>query len=150
FPDEPDYPYELASCHRMRAMCREPLREELEDGRQAVAFLEPLVARFPTDPRFREALAVSLDNLSNPVSQVDPRETVALRRRAAALNEQILRDSGPRTTFLRESAVIYMNLAEQLVWGGELGEAVDNYRKAITAFRALLPDPGNVQEYGRL
>ncbi|SRR5579883_3065255 len=155
FPEDPEYPYELSACHRLRAISQNAglgtgdLQHEIEDGRQAVALLEPLVIRFPVEPRFQEALAMSLINLSNPVMELSIQEAEALRRRALVVAENIVKDFPSRMENLRSLAWAYHNHAECSAAGGKVQEAVEEVRKSIEASRLLMANPSSAQVYGR-
>jgi tetratricopeptide (TPR) repeat protein len=151
FPDNPEYSYELGQCYFMRAVCRGEgaLKQEIEDGRQAIALFEPLVSRYPADPRFREALAISLGNLSNPVIQFEPAQAEELRSRSTALLEKILKDFGPRAQTLRWLALAYQALGESQTTAGKLSEAEVYHRKAIETFHRVQINPSKGQVYGQ-
>ena len=118
-----------------------------EQFRGALALLGPLVAEFPTIPRFRESLATARNSLGL-IEQRDGRnaDCEVQYRRELEDEERLAQDFPDRPEFRREVARASMNLGNLLEDEGRMGEAEPMLRRAI-ALNADLnsKQPGDVQ-----
>lgn len=123
------------------------LKPAEDQFRGALALLGPLVAEFPTIPRFRESLATARNSLGL-IEQRDGRnaDCEVQYRRELEDEERLAQDFPDRPEFRREVARAAMNLGNLLEDEGRMGEAETMLRRAI-ALNADLnsKQPGDVQ-----
>jgi len=115
--------------------------------RGALALLGPLVAEFPTIPRFRESLATARNSLGL-IEQRDGRnaDCEVQYRRELEDEERLAQDFPDRPEFRREVARASMNLGNLLEDEGRIGEAETMLRRAIALNADLTSkQPGDVQ-----
>jgi hypothetical protein len=129
-PDEPEYLFELARtygklAHTAHADAIGKSLEE-EDLRRSVWLLEQLINRFPTEPRYRAALATSLVNLCNPMFyQARWPEKRELAHRAINLLEPLIRES-LKPEYSKTKAHAYCQLSTALAEEGALIKAIES------------------------
>jgi serine/threonine-protein kinase len=115
--------------------------------RGALALLGPLVAEYPTIPRFRESLATARNSLGL-IEQNDGRQAdcEVQYRRELAEEERLAQDFPDRPEFRREVARASMNLGNLLEGEGRMAEAQPLLRRAISLNDDLASkQPGDVQ-----
>jgi len=144
-PDEPTYINALANTDLLLAFTGNTDQEAEEDYRRSVALLEPLVARFPAEPEYRYLLARSLSNWNFHKGQ--PEEAERNNRRAVALLEELIRTTSPKPEYQRVLADASANLGLTLHRTGRLQGAVEEYRKAISAYYKLTRAGTDLPEY---
>jgi serine/threonine protein kinase/tetratricopeptide (TPR) repeat protein len=101
--------------------------------RGALALLGPLVAEYPTVPRFRESLATT----SNSLGLIEERDGRSADcevhyRRELAEEERLAQDFPDRPEFRRELARASMNLGNLLESEGRMAEAQAMLRRAVS------------------
>ena len=115
--------------------------------RRALKLLEPLVAEFPTIPRFRETLAKASNSLGM-IEQGDGRsgDSEAHYRRELAEAERLTQDFPDRPEFRRELARACTNLGGLLAEQSRAAEAERILRRGIAMNADLTAkQPGDVQ-----
>jgi serine/threonine protein kinase len=151
-PEEPEYLLELARTYGLLAHTRrhgiEGNEFEEENLRESVRLLEPLIARFPTESKYRAALSRSLINLCNPMLYGHRwPEVQETSRQALALLEPLIRET-PNPDYFKTRAHAYHHLAEAQARGGApLTEAIESQRNAVASFERLAKDDSEVPEY---
>ena len=105
---------------------------------RALRLLEPLIAQFPTVPRFREAVAKATNSLGM-IEQGDGRwsEAEGHYRRELAEAERLAQDFPDRPEFRRELARTCGNLGGLLTVQGRSDEAAPILRRGVSLNTAL-------------
>ncbi len=110
--------------------------------------IEPLIARYPTLPRLREALVNGLRSvgLIEQNHGSDEQARAALSR-SLEVAERLAKDFPLRPEYRRDYARSHLNLGGFLWTRNELGGAEHHYRAAIPIYEALVAEVPGVLQY---
>jgi serine/threonine protein kinase len=145
-PDKGNYALRLADAKVQLAYAGAADRRQLFE--KGVRLMEGLVARSPSNPEYRHALALHLISLGMDLTMSGgQKEGGELCRHALILLESLVRDSPATPGYYKSLAGAAANLAESEQQAGQWEEAADTYRKAAAAYEHLTPHPVGLPEY---
>jgi eukaryotic-like serine/threonine-protein kinase len=163
FPTEPTYQNELAQAYVGLGVLLDPApgrsREAVLRGHerfqkaaeafgQAVAIYEPLAARYPTEPDYRQQLAISLNNLGNTLRDAGQHhEAEAILRRAVTTGQQLVADFPGKPQSRRGLAISLNNLGILLKNTDRPQEEEELYRQALDIQKKLADDFPEIPDY---
>jgi serine/threonine protein kinase/Flp pilus assembly protein TadD len=118
---------------------------------QGIALLEKLVAEFPSEPRYREALAEGLGGRGSLLIQLGgPSEGVKAYRQAVQLVRKLVAEYPDAPAYRRQLAYQVQGLADTFPHGGlDPREAEEAYREDIELFKNLPGDPASTPDCRR-
>jgi serine/threonine protein kinase len=151
--DDPELERERGRAYGDLAMVREDLGDlesALNNHEQRRAVFENLVARYPTNPVYRQELANSYRNAGNVHiwrNQYDKAETAL--RRAMKLLEDLLAEYPTSAPYRQDLAGAYSNLAVLLRNSGRLEHALGLHQKAQDLRKQLSAEFRQIPEHKR-
>jgi serine/threonine protein kinase/tetratricopeptide (TPR) repeat protein len=162
-PTEPIYQNQLAHTYLNLGVSLDPMsgrsREAVlhNPGRfqeaakafgQAVTILEQLAARYPTEPNYRENLAISLNNLGNTLRDAGQHhEAETIFRQALTTRKQLVADFPGKPESRRGLAITLNNLGILLKNTDRAQEAEELYRQALEIQKKLAADFPELPDY---
>ena len=123
-------------------------KDGLKECEQAAAMLESVAAADPSDQETSRVLAVAYERVAELLSSDEGRhaEALELEQKALAVEQRLLRQAPGNTDIERLKAWDTMRAGEEILAGGDLARALENYHDALDQFQELSEaDPLNVQ-----
>jgi serine/threonine protein kinase len=148
-PSTPDYSFELARTYMALGHVQDgDTVQEESYMRRAVAFLEPLVERFPEETRYPLLLAKSLTNLTNPLMYAGRwQEAEPVTRWALSILEALVQEGSPNAEYLRLMAGCHHDLGLIQARRGQVPQGIGNLREAVGCLERLSSNTSDLPEY---
>ncbi len=154
YPHERKYRFDLFFSHQILAapLGHQGRRQEAHEvGSTALALIEQLAEDFPDAPNYRDAVASeSLNQGSRCLVKGDNQEAERFYMRAVSVAEQLVRDYPEKQTephYRHNLALAFQRLGQLYIHTGDIGKAIEYYRKAIVETRRLRADYPTVPTY---
>ena len=125
----------------------------LEDCRRAAGMLEAVSAADPSNKVTKRVLALAYGRVGELLSMYEGRhaESLAMHQKALAIEGELLRQDPRNTDLGRLQAWDTMRTGEEILAGGDVEQAIEKYRDALSHFHALSDaDPKSVQFHSDL
>ncbi len=125
----------------------------LEDCRRAAGMLEAVSTADPSNKLTKRVLALAYGRVGELLSMYEGQhaESLAMHQKALAIEGELLRQDPRNTDLGRLDAWDTMRTGEEILAGGDVDQAIEKYRDALSHFRALSDaDPKSVQFHSDL